>query len=1059
MSDFTGQTSAPQTINLPHDNTHDMLFVLELLFSVDPVPSIRRLRKRTLTCLFALVLLAMGTAPVAGQSITSFQPESGTEGTTVYIYGSGFDATPSNNTVMIDGKSAVVTEARTTHLTVEVPSGVEGPAEVSVTRSDGAQATASSLFTGLSQGSALFREAISSTTEEVGGLFDSVADGDVDWGDYDQDGDLDFILTGENSSGPLVTRVYINDGSGSFTPQDYRELTSVIGAADWGDYDDDGDLDLAVTGSNASGSMTTIYRNDGGSFVDIGASLTGFQSGATLTWKDIDSDGDLDLIISGRNADDYAQTVVYENTTDGSGQRVFNTVDTGLPDRKNGSMAWGDFDSDGDQDVILNGHSRTNSMEGGIYENDGTGQFTKVSSSPSGLVVVFGSSDWGDYNGDGELDLVVSGLTREGPVTRVYKNDGDGTFTRLDAGLIGTEGGEVAWGDFDADGDQDLIVTGDNRQSGDGDEFTARLYRYDGSDTFRPVLTGITGVIRSTVDWGDYDNDGDLDLLATGLINDGGDVSTILYENAQLLPPSAVRVVQEQLGELHLSWKEVSDPALDGYRIYRSTEPIGESQVDLSPIDSVGPSTTSFTDDNAEAGKTYYYRVTAIDTSGYESNFSDESSAFLYPAEVTASVDRSFGGAAAPSDYRLVALPGAADRPLGDVVDGEAGSEWQAHWDNGSADDYLVQFDGSDTFRFRKGNGFWLTATNGWTFDETVQAVDPRGDSAVAIRLHEGWNIISNPLDKDVDWSAVKRENSADLQPIWAFNGAFDSTDTFASAATGEAYYFFNDEADRDSLTVPYPGTSTTKVRLRRKNTREPMLALSATPKQSDQPISTVYMGLGGEAAAGDRLMAPPGRFETVSLRVKAEQADDQKSEPPLLMAQRRPMEGQGETFTLRLTSRAEGPVQLSAKNLSAVESQEVVLLDPSSAQSYDLRAEGSVTLRTGEEGKVLKVAIGTEEHVDDEKKEIVPDEVRLTSYPNPVRQQGTIEYTLPEAKEVTLRIYDVLGREVATLVNGQKEAGRHRVRIDTDRMTSGMYFGRLTVGDQTHSRKITVVR
>jgi hypothetical protein len=89
----------------------------------------------------------------------------------------------------------------------------------------------------------------------------------------------------------------------------------------------------------------------------------------------------------------------------------------------------------------------------------------------------------------------------------------------------------------------------------------------------------------------------------------------------------------------------------------------------------------------------------------------------------------------------------------------------------------------------------------------------------------------------------------------------------------------------------------------------------------------------------------------------------------------------------------------------------------------------------------------------------VIPDEVSLTTYPNPVRKQGTVAYTLPEETDVTLRVYDVLGREVATLVSDRKEAGRHTVRLGTGRLSSGVYFSRLSVGDQTVTQKMTVVR
>ena len=104
-------------------------------------------------------------------------------------------------------------------------------------------------------------------------------------------------------------------------------------------------------------------------------------------------------------------------------------------------------------------------------------------------------------------------------------------------------------------------------------------------------------------------------------------------------------------------------------------------------------------------------------------------------------------------------------------------------------------------------------------------------------------------------------------------------------------------------------------------------------------------------------------------------------------------------------------------------------------------------------------MAIGTDSYVKDQTDKVLPDEVTLPSSPNPARQQGTVEYALPEKTEVTFRLYDVLGREVATIAQGRKTAWRHRVQLEVGRLASGVYFGRLQVGDQTLTQKITVVR
>ena len=176
-------------------------------------------------------------------------------------------------------------------------------------------------------------------------------------------------------------------------------------------------------------------------------------------------------------------------------------------------------------------------------------------------------------------------------------------------------------------------------------------------------------------------------------------------------------------------------------------------------------------------------------------------------------------------------------------------------------------------------------------------------------------------------------------------------------------------------------------------------------------------------------------------------------------MLARRPVGDEGRTFPLRLTRRVEGTVELTAENLEAIGNRSVALLHPSAGTTYDLRREEAIEIEPEEKTTKLKLAVGTEDYVEEQADQILPEEVTLTSYPNPARQQGTVEYALPDAKKVTLRLYDVLGREVATLVQGRKEAGRHTVRLETDRLSSGVYFGRLQAGDRTLTQKITVVR
>ena len=135
-------------------------------------------------------------------------------------------------------------------------------------------------------------------------------------GDCDSDGDLDLAVAGTTGSGRITT-VYENNGSGDFVEFPGLSLTGVdFCSLAWGDCDSDGDLDLAVAGSSWDGGweyITKVYENDGlGGFTELpDLDLTGVQS-CSLAWGDADNDGDLDLAVAG--SDGYSWTTkVYEN--------------------------------------------------------------------------------------------------------------------------------------------------------------------------------------------------------------------------------------------------------------------------------------------------------------------------------------------------------------------------------------------------------------------------------------------------------------------------------------------------------------------------------------------------------------------------------------------------------------------------------------------------------------------------------------------------------------------------------------------------------------------------
>ena len=317
-----------------------------------------------------------------------------------------------------------------------------------------------------------------------------------------------------------------------FTPVDVEGLPEVDGGGLWCDFDRDGDLDVLLGGHfpdydtlGETTYSTRMFSNDGGK-LNPGQVLApfGMSNSESFAWGDFNLDGSPDLVLTGYSSEESA-TITKLFTSENA---VFNEVGTDIMGASLASVDWGDYDLDGDPDLIISGSANIFNMNyrALIYRNDGPGiemgkwKFTDTHTLK--YRTRSGSSRWGDYDKDGDPDLLMTGFTSsfvdDMNVSVIFNND-QGEFNEIDAGFdVGDYAGHSLWCDVDNDGDLDVVIAGNDKN----DDEVIVVYEnkeVSGSRIFEKkgaVLEGIQKMYGS-VDCGDYDNDGDIDLLITGL--------------------------------------------------------------------------------------------------------------------------------------------------------------------------------------------------------------------------------------------------------------------------------------------------------------------------------------------------------------------------------------------------------------------------------------------------------------------------------------------------------------------------------------------------------------
>lgn len=447
-----------------------------------------------------------------------------------------------------------------------------------------------------------------------------------DWADINNDGNLDLVISGgidtDNDDYADSSKIdFYENVNGTLTLTSQVNVADLhLGSVKYLDYDNDGDIDLVTSGQNYNDIYTfylTVYENENGIF-SVSQQLEGVVYSSIET-GDYDNDGDLDLLVSGAFQDASGASLytrIYQNVNG-----TFSDANAGLPAVQNGNAVFADVDNDSDLDILITGYDINGDNFSALYTND-NGSYTLAT------LPFTTAESWlalGDYDNDGDLDFAYTGYDDNYDyVTKIYNNDGNGTFTDSGFSLEGvgnfTGNNPIVWGDYDNDGDLDLVFAGTDNNYDD------KTYLYTNNQTsFDLASEGLINLgSYANLKFIDLDGDNDLDFAISGGSDVDGYVGrTRFFENnttvANAAPnaPSNLVSSANPNNSMTFSWDAATDdftPSNGLFYMLTVGTTQGGNEIASYPVYG-----TTWTIENLGNATNYFWSVSAVDTSFVES--------------------------------------------------------------------------------------------------------------------------------------------------------------------------------------------------------------------------------------------------------------------------------------------------------------------------------------------------------------------------------------------------------------------------------------------------------
>jgi hypothetical protein len=466
-----------------------------------------------------------------------------------------------------------------------------------------------------------------------------------------------------------------------------------------------------------------------------------------------------------------------------------------------------------------------------------------------------------------------------------------------------------------------------------------------------------------------------------------------------------------------------------------------------------------------------HYFIRATDVVGASTNSNTFFVNVNFPSE-TETVD--VGRGSSQNAYRMFSAPNILDQPsatnifmISNFGDYDTTS-WRLFQ---FRDTSYVEFDTlavGPTFQFTPGEAYWLISARDRTINFGSGSSRPATQNA-SVTLQPGWNQLGNPFAFPVAWDTVMTASgNPPLNNPYSFSGSFDTTNVIRPY---EGYFVFNNAATPVTLNFPpveRAGAGSAKTPAIASADWEVQIVAECQNARDHFNLLGIHSRAAQEWDLLDYPEPPPiGEYVSVAFP-----RNDWETHPNVYTTDFRQELGEGQTWVFRVRSNIAGAqARLHFDKLESLpDNLEIWLVDELLNIKQDVRRENSFVVPTGSRGtsKTLKLVIGSTNYLASELSsgDFIPETFELhQNFPNPFNPVTAIRYGIPQAAKVTLKIYDLLGREVATVIdNENKQPGFHLTTwngIDKHgrNVASGVYIYRIIAGSFVQSRKMVFVK